>query len=395
MAVLRAETNRIVCGGIIALMIAMGIGRFAYTPILPLMQTNLGFSETVAGLFASSNYAGYLIGAIGTSIFTFRKSRVSYLRIALIISIVTTMAMGLTENHFLFHLIRFVSGVASAYIFVLASSIVLDHIAKVNKPKLSGVLYAGVGLGILFSALFIPKLATYYNWQGAWIGLGILSSVLCVIPLLTLKTTKQMKRGKNINTQIPLQAVPSKRWFPTLTVAYGLEGLGYIITGTFIVAIAEQSHYFTGNATTVWAIAGLSAIPSCMIWAALAARFGNMKTLTTIFALQAIGIILPVLDQNPLLFYASAILFGATFMGITTITTTVARQMYPKNSSKIIGMLTVVYALGQMIGPTVGGWIAEQTASYSMTLMFAGITVAIGAILIATGIPYDKKMKGA
>lgn len=391
---LRDQTNRILIGGVVALMIAMGIGRFAYTPILPLMQQHLGFSETVAGLFASSNYAGYLVGAVGTSIFTFQSSRVRFLRIALIVSVLTTASMGWTEQFYLFHLLRFISGVASAYIFVLASSIVLDYLAKQMKPKLSGVLYAGVGAGILFSTLFIPTLYQAYSWQGTWVGLGIISAVLFIIPLLILRENTAQTPAKTVHKQNNTPPVPSKKWFPFLTIAYGLEGFGYIITGTFIVAIAEQSAVFTGNATTVWAIAGLSAIPSCMLWAEVANRSGYMKTLTIIFFLQAIGIILPALSEHPSLFYLSAILFGATFMGITTITTTVARHMFPVNSSKIIGYLTVIYAGGQIIGPAIGGWVAELTASYSLTLLFAGITVGISAVLVATGIKYDQQPKG-
>lgn len=390
---LRDETNQILIGGIVALMIAMGIGRFAYTPILPLMQNDLNFSETIAGLFASSNYAGYLVGAIGTSVFAFKTSRVRFLRIALFISIMTTIAMGLTEDYTIFHMLRFISGVASAYIFVLASSIVLDYLAAIHKPKLSGMLYAGVGIGILFSTIFIPTLYRLYHWQGTWIGLGIISALLLIIPMMTLRENIQVPNYR-LSSKGSTLSVPSKKWFPLLTIAYGLEGFGYIITGTFIVAIAEQSATFTGNATTVWAIAGLSAIPSCMIWSSIANRFGYMKTLTIIFFLQAIGIILPALGEQPSLFYMSAILFGATFMGITTITATVARHMFPLNSSKIIGFLTVIYALGQMIGPAIGGWVADKSASYSLTLLFAGATVGIGAILIATGIRYDQRKGG-
>lgn len=387
------QTYKIVIGGVVALMIAMGIGRFAYTPILPLMQGHLHFSDTVAGLLASSNYAGYLVGAIGTIIFSFTTSRVRYLRISLIISIVTTFMMGLTENILLFHLLRFISGIASAYIFVLASSIVLDYIAKIGKAKLSGILYAGVGLGILFSTFFIPSLYRISSWQGTWIGLAIISVILFLIPLFFIREQKMIE-GEIRSKRIPTIAVPQKSWFPLLTIAYGLEGFGYIITGTFIVAMAEQSALFTGNATTVWMLAGLCAIPSCIVWAEIADRFGYMKTLTIIFCLQAIGIILPAIDGQALMFYMSAILFGMTFMGITTITTTVARQMFPVNSSKVLGFLTVIYAAGQMIGPAIGGWLADATTSYTTTLWGAGLVVGVGGMLIATGMKYDKQRKG-
>src|SRR5699024_5735407 len=265
------QTYKMVIGGVVALMIAMGIGRFSYTPILPLMQGHLHFSDTVAGLLASSNYAGYLVGAIGTMVFSYTASRERYLQISLLISIGTTCAMGLTDHILLFHLLRFLSGIASAYIFVLASSIVLDYIAKIGKAKLSGILYAGVGLGILFSTFFIPSLYRISSWQGTWIGLAIISVILFLIPLFFIREQKMIE-GEIRSKRIPTIAVPQKSWFPLLTIAYGLEGFGYIITGTFIVAMAEQSALFTGNATTVWMLAGLCAIPSCIVWAEIADR---------------------------------------------------------------------------------------------------------------------------
>ncbi|WML29049.1 YbfB/YjiJ family MFS transporter [Neobacillus sp. OS1-32] len=137
-------------GGIFSLMIAMGIGRFAYTPILPLMQEALTFTDSVAGYLASSNYAGYFVGAILTGVLPLKKHKTFYLRVSLVASIITTCMMGLTQAYILMLIIRFISGVASAFIFVLASSIVLDKLASAGKTNWSGYFYSGVGFGIFF-----------------------------------------------------------------------------------------------------------------------------------------------------------------------------------------------------------------------------------------------------
>ncbi|WP_269431584.1 YbfB/YjiJ family MFS transporter [Bacillus sp. SA1-12] len=159
-------------GGILSLIIAMGIGRFAYTPILPLMQKNLSFSNTVAGYIASSNYAGYLLGAILAGAFPLKKYRLISLRISLIISILTTAFMGLTYSHLFWYVLRFLSGVSSAYVLILASGIVFDKLSTINKISLSGLFYGGVGLGICLSNLLIPSLNHLYQWEGTWMGLG-------------------------------------------------------------------------------------------------------------------------------------------------------------------------------------------------------------------------------
>jgi MFS family permease len=113
----------------------MGIGRFAYTPILPLMQKELSFSNTIAGYIASSNYAGYLLGAILAGSFPFKKYRTILLRISLIITILTTALMGLTYSNLLWNVLRFLSGFSSAYVLVIASGIVLDKLATINKTN--------------------------------------------------------------------------------------------------------------------------------------------------------------------------------------------------------------------------------------------------------------------
>src|SRR5699024_8632699 len=143
-----------------------------------------------------------------------------------------------------------------------------------------------------------------------------------------------------------------------------LEGLGYIVTGTFIVAIAEKSTVFSGDATFVWLVVGLAAIPSCFIWSLLAKKWGFVKSLVIAMILQSLGIVAPVIWMNKASLVISALLFGATFMGIATLATTLGRQMNPSDSSRIIGYLTTSLAIGQMIGPSIAGILSSATQSY-------------------------------
>ncbi|RSL30384.1 YbfB/YjiJ family MFS transporter [Salibacterium salarium] len=374
-------------GGIFSLMIAMGIGRFAYTPILPLMQNALSFTNAEAGYLASSNYAGYFVGAILAGVLPLKKHKTLYLRLSLIVSILTTCMMGLTHFYLLMLIVRFVSGVVSAFIFVLASSIVLDRLAVTGKTSWSGIFYSGVGFGIFFSTLFIPSLNNLFEWEGVWVGLAIVSIILTIFVWFWLKDSPNtMKKDEQqINTQ-----APPLKWLPWLITAYGLEGLGYIVTGTFIVSIAEKSPTFSIDPTFVWMVVGLGAIPSCIIWSTLAKKSGFVKTLVFSMILQSIGIALPVFWLTQSSFIISALLFGATFMGITTLATTLARQMSPSNSSRIIGYLTATYAAGQMIGPTIAGILSSYTQSFNSALIGAATVVFIGAVLFVSGIRFDR-----
>jgi predicted MFS family arabinose efflux permease len=140
-------------------------------------------------------------------------------------------------------------------------------------------------------------------------------------------------------------------------------------------------------------VVGLGAIPSCIVWSTLAKKWGFVKSLVFSMTLQALGIALPVLWLSQTSLIISALVFGATFMGITTLATTLARQMNPQNSSRIIGYLTAIYAVGQMIGPTIAGILSTYTQSYNSALIGAACVVLIGAVLLVSGIRYDQVPK--
>ncbi|WP_025218432.1 YbfB/YjiJ family MFS transporter [Lysinibacillus varians] len=375
-------------GGILSLIVAMGIGRFAYTPILPLMQSDLSFSNAVGGYLATSNYAGYLLGAFLVGVIPVKQHRTFILRLSLVISILTTASMGLFQSYFIWYGLRFISGISSAIVFVMASGIVLDKLAIRNKLNWSGIFYGGVGLGIFLSSLLIPILNRLYSWEGVWLGLSGVSMLLVLIVWISMKD-EPLSFEKTSKQESALW-VPPLKWIPWLIVAYGLEGLGYIVTGTFIVSIAKEIPSFHGDATVVWMVVGLAAIPSCIIWSELAKKIGFVKSLVLAMTLQAFGIALPALWVSQIGVVLSALLFGATFMGITTLATTLARQMSPFNSSRIIGILTSIYAGGQMIGPSIAGIISTATQNYDAVLLGAASVVLVGAGLLLTGIRFEK-----
>ncbi|CAN7674089.1 YbfB/YjiJ family MFS transporter [Peribacillus frigoritolerans] len=384
---MKKQTYLFLIGGIFSLIIAMGIGRFAYTPILPLMQKDLSLSNTTAGYIASSNYAGYLLGAILAGAIPFKKYRTNLLRVSLIISILTTALMGLTYSNLLWNVLRFLSGFASAFVLVLASGIVLDKLAAIRKTSWSGLFYGGVGLGIFLSSLMIPNLNHLFRWEGTWIGLAVVSGILAIFVWIWLDDPPSVVKKKN--KQDIIVKVPPTKWLIWLIIAYGLEGLGYIVTGTFIVSIAEKTSYFHNGATLVWMMVGLAAIPSCLIWSLLAKKWGYIKSLVLAMALQSLGIAMPVFWMSKTSFVISALLFGATFMGITTLATTVGREMNPSDSSRTIGILSAIYALGQLIGPTLAGVLSSFTHDFNAAFIGAACVVFFGAILLLSGIHFE------
>lgn len=382
------QTVRYLIGGIFALVIAMGIGRFSYTVILPYMQETFEFSRATAGYLATSNYLGYLVGAWVAGRLPIGNKRILFLQITLVISILTTAFMGFTNVIIIWYLLRFISGVVSAFIFVVITSLILDQLASSSHMHLSGLFYSGVGIGIALSAVIVSPIQAVFHWNGTWIVLALFSIVLFVLIVLFIKPITPSKQL--VESQIISQKAPPQSWMKWLIIAYSLEGLGYIVTGTFIVSIAQESTSFHGDAAFVWFVVGVAAIPSCIVWSKLAQRYGYVKILLISMLLQALGIGLPALATNSMTLYASAFIFGATFMGITTVCTTLARKLAPVNSHQMIGYLTAGYALGQMIGPSIAGTLASYTNSYQYALVGASLVVMLGGLCLIGGVKYDR-----
>ena len=383
------QTFQYLIGGIFTLVIAMGIGRFSYTVILPYMQETFAFSRATAGFLATSNYLGYLVGALVAGRLQLADKRIPFLQIALVMSILTTAFMGFTDTIMVWYVLRFISGVMSAFIFVVAASLVLDQLARIGKAHLSGLFYSGVGMGIALSAIIVSPIHAIFNWNGTWIALALFCIILFIFIIIFIQPVTSSAQQKGSTAKASPKAPPAI-WMKWLIIAYSLEGLGYIVTGTFIVSIAEESTSFHGDAAFVWFVVGVAAIPSCIVWSKLAQRYGYVRTLLISMLFQGLGIVLPAFATTTITLYISAFIFGATFMGITTVATTLARQISPVNSHQILGYLTAGYALGQMIGPSLAGALANYTNSYQYALFGATAVIVVGALCLISGLKYEK-----
>jgi predicted MFS family arabinose efflux permease len=385
-------------GGILALAAAMGIGRFAYTPLLPAMQVAARLDPTQAGLLAAANYAGYLAGALLTAIVVPASARIRVLLDSAIAVAVTTALMAVTTDFAAWSLIRFVAGLASAGVLVLATGLVFDDLRRQDRASLSGWLFSGVGLGIVVSGIVVRLTGETLGWRGDWLVLALLATV-AIYPCwrwlpLAVQANTPPSTSTPASTLIPVRvhAVPIAHML--LFAAYFLEGIGYIVTGTFLVAIVYSTPGLQAIGADVWIVAGLAVIPSAVLWAALAGRAGYARALAGAYLLQAIGIALPILGGAGAAF-ASAVLFGGTFAGITALTLTLGGHLAPNRSARLIGMLTAVFGLGQMLGPVLGGVIANRAQDFTPALVAASVSVLVGGALMASLQPFDPLRQGS
>ncbi len=370
----------VIFGGILFLVIAMGISRFAFTPILPFMRVDEGLSFSQGGWLASSNYVGYFVGALGAGFILHNKKQ--FVIANVIINIISILLMGWIDSYGIWIVLRFIAGATGGFIFVLTSSIVMDYLAANLLTRWSGYVFSGIGLGIAISGLFVPFIEASFAWQGTWIGLGILSLLFLLTTILlwrNIKVQNGEKFTKSDDTNI------WRGFMPWLIVAYGFEGLGYIITGTFLVDIIYNIEPLRAYAGYSWVIVGLAAIPSAPLWMHLMSRFSIISMMAIAYALQVLGILLPVLSQSVWSVLLSAFLYGFTFVGLVTMTTGYGRQLFPKQSAYVVSMLTTFYALGQIIGPLLAGRLETYFNSYKAPLIFAGSIVAFALIVLLIG----------
>ena len=365
-------------GGAIALASAMGIGRFAYTPILPEMVAALHLSASEAGLIASANFAGYLIGALVAAASLFAPRRRGWMLAALLVSALTTGAMAASASLFVFLLLRFLGGFASAFALVFTSSLVLDRLSESGRGSMAGHQFAGVGAGIAISAILVAQLAAHeVAWQWQWLACAALS-VLAVAAVAVLipagPHTAASSGGSNGATLgTPLAA---------LIIAYGLFGFGYVITATFLVQLVRTNPAIMPLEPYVWLIVGLAAVPSVPLWTMVGRRCGTGEAYAIASVVLAAGVLASVLWIAPAGAILSSILLGSTTIGITVMGLVGARRLAAGAASRIIGLMTASFGLGQIIGPIFAGWVHDLTDTFLLPSIAAAALLAISAALV-------------
>ncbi len=379
--------------GMLSLFIVMAIGRFSYTPVLPFMQKATHLSNQDAGLLATINYLGYLIGAMIPT-FLIMKSKVIDLKIYLLINIISVLLMGFTHDFVTWNILRFVAGITSGTVFVLASNVVLESLNKGGKSHLSGFLYSGVGIGIFTSSIFVQLYTDSKTWASTWIILGVASLVMGSVVIFLMKDIKEPINLENKNLNVNNKSEAYTKWFMVFfSIAYLLEGAGYIVTGTFLVAIVESIPNLKEYAALSWMFVGLAAIPSCILWSILGNKIGFIKAIYLAFILQFIGVILPVFSHHTVSLIISSCLFGGTFLGLTTLFMSRGQLMSAISGKNLVALLTFIYSLGQVIAPYFAGILIGDTDNYNGALIFASslLILAIIAIFLSQR-PVQKKL---
>lgn len=378
-AIERSGATATAIGGLCAIAAAIGVGRFVYTPILPPMVAALRLSKSQAGLIASANFLGYLIGALLAAMPALPGSRRAWVLGALAVSVLTTAAMGVVDTIPAFLALRLVGGVASAFVLIIASTMVLDHLAVAGRGDLSAIHFAGVGSGIAVSAALVAVLSqTAQAWSTLWLASGALSAGGLVVAAALLPRHSAAARAGGTPAAATLD-----RALKRLIVAYGFYGFGYVITATFLVAIVRAAPAIRALEPVIWIVFGLAAAPSVTLWTRIAGRLtGIPRAFALACVVEAVGVLASVAWQSTVGVFVAAILVGGTFMALTALGLIRARELGHGDPRRALALTTSAFGIGQIVGPYFAGIVSDRLGSFTVPSIAAAAALLIAAVLV-------------
>jgi uncharacterized membrane protein YciS (DUF1049 family) len=367
----------------VTLAVAMGLGRFAFTPMLPIMLGEGKLELAGGGVLASLNYLGYFLGAVSCAAIGIKAS--SMVRGGLAATAALLIGMGLLHSFAGWGILRAAAGVMSAWVFVFASGWGLRRLAETNSPTLAGVIYTGPGIGIAMTGLLGGALGRWGSEVG-WIGLGLLAVVL-IAAIWRVFDDGEAAQGGSTKAPVAASSVTASGadrsdaiW---LVALYGLAGFGYIITATFLPVIARQALPGSSWPDFFWPLFGAAIIPGALIGARAPVHWDNRLLLATAYALQALGVVLSVAWPTIVGFALGSLLLGMPFTAITLFAMREARRLRGNAAAGLIGYATASYGVGQIIGPLFAAPLAQRTGSFELPLLVAAVALALGAVLFA------------
>lgn len=373
------ETAKVLVASVIAVVVTVGIARFSYTPMIPEMVEALGLSQSVIGMLATVNYAGYLTGALLITRISDIGLKVKLYQLGLLVAVVSTVLMGYTTNLWLWYLLRFISGLSTSAGMLLGAGLLMSWLIKNNQKSELGVFFSGIGLGIVLTAVLAELIRDAFTWDQQWVIYGLAALVLLIPVWRWMPDYRDCAMPK---TGSAGAGDERGRFIVMLQLAYFCAGVGYVVTATFLVAIAESMPELSGRGWLIWLIAGLAATPACWLWDVFTRRWGQWTALYLAYTLNSVSILMLILNTSMASVMLSAVIYGASFIGIVSMMLAMVGRVFPENPSRPMSRLTFSYGIAQMLAPAVVGYLADVEGNYTNGLWLTLVVMALGVVMI-------------
>lgn len=377
----------VVVAGATLLLVVHALGRFIYTPLLPYLVGDGQMSASEGASVATWNYLGYLIGAL-LAIRWYRPEHIrKSLPVAMAIHVLTTLAQTQVEPVAALSGLRLVNGIANGVVFVQAPALILEWLVRRNRSAASGLVYVGVGVGLLVSSFLVSGTADLLTGPARWWPAALLS-----IPLALWASWRLVKLDVPARIQRDDGSVADKgplldRASIPLFLSYAGAGLGYILPMTFLPLLTKtqlpEGHWLVDGS---WLLVAVVTIPAPILWSFLGSRFGDLLALRLNYLIQFLGALAVVIWPGPLGIVLCALLVGSTFVGTVLLTQRIGRALHPHQGPRLSAAMVALYSVTQMAGP----WLTRQWLDAGGTLVgaFAMGAVALGwGLLLALFVP--------
>lgn len=372
--------------------ISLGITRFAYGLLLPPMRADLGWSYTLAGAMNTVNALGYLLGALVTPRLMRRYGPHKLLVAGAVLASLFMALSGFFTAAAPLLTQRLLAGVASAFVFI-AGGLLAARLGSRQPGRgglVLGLYYGGTGWGIVLSAWLVPAVlaaarGVAHGWAWAWWALALACAAATVVLCWPARALPSMADASMAPALADGGApVPEFRWRPFgfALAGYGMFGVGYIGYMTFVIALLREQGASGAAVTVFYALLGVAVLASSRIWAGLLDRSRGGQALARLNALLGAATVLPALTSAWPVVLLSGLVFGGVFLSVVASTTALVRHNLPSTAwASGISAFTIVFAAGQIVGPTVVGWIADGTGGLARGLVFSAVALWLGAAL--------------
>ena len=369
-----AGAATIAIAGLIALAVAMGIGRFAFTPIMPMMEADAGLTLRAAGWLAAANYLGYFIGALCAARLSLRQA----VRGGLLLIAAVTFAMGIAHVFWLQLILRLLAGVASAWVLVHVSSWALGRLHAMDRDTAGGIVYAGVGVGVA-AAGFVVMAMMQMRWNSdrTWQVFGVLAL------LAALALWRGFRDGHAVRRKRVALAAQGLHWTADkrrLMACYFGLGIGYIIPATYL---PDMAHRYITNPLVfglAWPVFGVASALSTWIAARWFAHVNDRRTWAICNVLMATGVALPAFWPALTAILVAALLVGGTYMVVTMVALREAHRVAGIEATAFIAVMTAAFAIGQIIGPLLVTAVAHTRHGFTVALLASAAVVLAAAV---------------
>jgi MFS family permease len=368
--------------GLVCMAQGVSLGRFVFTPMLPLMLNDRSVTLVQGGALATSNYVGYLAGAI--LCLCIKPDPARMVRVGLVMAIVLTLAMALPGGLYLWSAWRALAGVSCAFVMIYGTAWSQQRLAELGRPTLAGMMFCGPGIGIVLTSLpafWMVKASWPSSW--GWLAFSLFGIILTIPVWRILKSSPSPSSAGAQSAAADRPSTETLRLYMktcAITIIFGLAGFGYIIVATFLPVIARHAIPDSGWADLFWPIFGIGVAIGAWLVTRVGVHNDNRRLLMYLYIVQAVGVVIGAVWPTVTGFILCSLMVGTPFLAITSLAMREARRLWATKATTLIGLMTASYATGQVAGPILATTLVSRTGGFGTSLSIAAGALAIGAV---------------